>query len=78
MHVCMYTTDKASNYKFLVSRPSQRKIPCGRAAIIYYFVKSYYHIKDKCYIYSWAHKCIKHKYSYINVFYWSFYSVHIL
>ena len=27
----------------------------GQAAIIYYFVKDYYHIKDKCYIYSWAY-----------------------
>ena len=43
---------KANNYKLLVSRPSQRKIPCRWAAIIYYFVKNYYHIKGKCYIYS--------------------------
>ena len=49
---------KANNYEYLVSRPSQRKIPCGRAAIIYYLVKNYYHIKDKCYIYSWSYKCI--------------------
>ena len=36
------------------------------ADIIYYFVKYYYHIKDKCYIYSWAYKCIKH--THISVF----------
>ena len=45
-------TTKANSYKFLVSRPSQRKIPCGWVAIIYYFIKNYFHIKDKCYIYS--------------------------
>ena len=41
-------SSKTNNYKFLaiVSHPIQRKIPCGWDAIIYYFVKNYYHIKD--------------------------------
>ena len=69
--------NKANNYKFLVSCSSQRKIPCRRVAIIYYFVKNYCHIKEKCYIYSWAYKCIKHTYVH-QCFCWSFYSVHIL
>ena len=35
----------------------------------YYFVKSYYHIKDKCYIYSWAYKCIKHTHIATSMFF---------
>ena len=43
-HVTKECRHKANNYKFLASHPSQRKISCGRAAII---AKSYYHIKGK-------------------------------
>ena len=36
--------DKNQEMQLASTGTCQRKIPCGRAAIIYYFVKNYYHM----------------------------------
>ena len=63
--VCLYLIlsslyNKATNCRLLVSCPSQRKISCRRAAIIYYFVKTIINLSGELHKLS---KCFTHVYN---------------